>query len=71
MNIHKISATHNIDKPACGKILLKVGMKSGGIIRHMVRKNNQYKECGIYGILQQEYFEKNPLEQTPMINILD
>lgn len=57
MDIHKISATHNIDNPASGKIMLKVGMKREGIIRHMIRKNNQYKDCGIYGILQQEYFE--------------
>lgn len=71
MDIHKISATHNIDNPASGKIMLKVGMKREGIIRHMIRKNNQYKDCGIYGILQQEYFETKLPNQTPIINIID
>ncbi|PGM59619.1 GNAT family protein [Bacillus sp. AFS053548] len=71
MNIHKISATHHIDNPASGKIMLKVGMKREGIIRHMVRKNNQYKDCGIYGILQQEYFGTNLPDQTPILNIKD
>ena len=71
MDIHKISATHNIDNPASGKIMLKVGMKREGIIRHMIRKNNQYKDCGIYGILQQEYFETNLPNQKPIVNIID
>jgi [ribosomal protein S5]-alanine N-acetyltransferase len=71
MNIHKISATHGIDNPASCKIMLKVGMKREGIIRHMIRKNNQYKDCGIYGILQQEYLETKLRNQTPILNIID
>jgi len=70
MNIHKISATHNIDNPASGRIMLKVGMKREGIIRHMIRKNNQYKDCGIYGILQQEYLETNLPYRTVILNIV-
>ncbi|KOO48567.1 acetyltransferase [Priestia koreensis] len=70
MNIHKISATHNIDNPASGRIMLKVGMKREGIIRHMIRKNNQYKDCGIYGILQQEYLEMNFLNPIPILNVV-
>jgi [ribosomal protein S5]-alanine N-acetyltransferase len=71
MNIHKISATHGIDNPASGKIMLKVGMEREGIIRHMVRKNNQYKDCGIYGILQQEYLEKSLANQTSILNEIE
>jgi [ribosomal protein S5]-alanine N-acetyltransferase len=71
MNIHKISATHGIDNPASGKIMLKVGMEREGIIRHMIRKNNQYKDCGIYGILQQEYLQKNLANQTPILNEIE
>ncbi|WP_342543005.1 GNAT family N-acetyltransferase [Paenisporosarcina sp. FSL H8-0542] len=56
MNIHKISAAHNSDNPASGKIMQKVGMKQEGSIRHMIRNaKNQYKDCAIYGILQEEY----------------
>ena len=56
MNIHKIAAAHNTDNPASGKIMQKVGMKQEGLIRHMIRNaKNQYKDCAIYGIFQEEY----------------
>ncbi|WP_268874492.1 GNAT family N-acetyltransferase [Rossellomorea aquimaris] len=71
MNIHKISATHGMDNPASGKIMLKVGMKQEGIIRDMIRKNNQYKDCGIYGILQHEYLELNLNQQSSILNELN
>lgn len=71
MNIHKISATHGIDNPASGKIMSKVGMEREGIIRHMTRKNNKYKDCAIYGILQQDYLQKNSANQTPIINEIE
>ena len=71
MNIHKISATHGLDNPASGKIMLKVGMKREGIIRHMVRKNKQYKDCGIYGILQQEYLDTNLNQPSLILNELN
>jgi [ribosomal protein S5]-alanine N-acetyltransferase len=56
MNIHKISAAHNTDNPASGRIMIKVGMKLEGIIRHMIRNSkNQYKDCAVYGLLQEDY----------------
>jgi len=56
MNIHKISAAHNTDNPASGRIIAKVGMKQEGVIRHMIRNaNNQYKDCAVYGILREDY----------------
>lgn len=56
MNIHKISAGHNTDNPASGRIMAKVGMKQEGVIRHMIRNaKNQYKDCAVYGILREDY----------------
>ncbi|WP_339173795.1 GNAT family protein [Solibacillus sp. FSL R5-0691] len=58
MNIHKISAAHNTDNPASGKIMSKAGMIKEGIIRHMIRNaKNQYKDCVVYGILHEDYLE--------------
>ena len=58
MNIHKISAAHNIDNPASGKIMLKNGMEQEGTIKHMIRNaKNHYKDCAVYGLLQEEYFK--------------
>lgn len=60
MNIHKISAAHNIDNPASGKVIVKAGMIKEGIIRHMIRNSkNQYKDCAVYGILQEDYFKNS------------
>ncbi|MGE6489242.1 GNAT family N-acetyltransferase [Paenisporosarcina sp. NPDC076898] len=56
MNIHKISAAHNTDNPASGKIMQKAGMEQEGLIRHMIlNAKNQYKDCAVYGILQEDY----------------
>ena len=58
MNIHKISAAHNTDNPASGRIMSKAGMVQEGIIRHMIRNSkNQYKDCAVWGILQEDYFK--------------
>lgn len=55
INIHKIFAKHNTDNPASGKVMSKVGMKQEGIVRHMIRNyKNQYKDCAIYGLLQED-----------------
>ena len=58
MNVHKIAAAHNTDNPASGKVMKKVGMSQEEVIRHMIRNaNNQYKDCAIYGILQEDYWK--------------
>jgi len=60
MNIHKISAAHNTDNPASGKIMSKVGMIQEGILKHMIRNSkNQYKDCAVWGILQEDYLKNN------------
>lgn len=56
MKIHKISAAHNTDNPASGKIMQKVGMEQEGTIKHMIRNaKNHYKDCAVYGLLQEDY----------------
>ncbi|QHE60275.1 GNAT family N-acetyltransferase [Rossellomorea vietnamensis] len=56
MNVHKLSAAHNTDNPASGRIMGKAGMKQEGVIRHMIRNaKDQYKDCAVYGLLREEY----------------
>ncbi|MGD6962344.1 GNAT family N-acetyltransferase [Fictibacillus phosphorivorans] len=58
MNIHKISAAHNTDNPASGRIMEKVGMEQEGTIKHMIRNaKNHYKDCAVYGLLQEDYLK--------------
>lgn len=60
MNIHKISAAHNTDNPASGRMMSKVGMAQEGVIRHMIRNaKGQYKDCAVCGILQEDYLKYN------------
>ncbi|TFD99476.1 GNAT family N-acetyltransferase [Jeotgalibacillus salarius] len=60
MNVHKISAAHNTDNPASGKLMIKAGMVQEGTIRHMIRNaKNQYKDCALYGLLQEDYLQNN------------
>ncbi|MCA0149850.1 GNAT family N-acetyltransferase [Rossellomorea vietnamensis] len=56
MNVHKLSAAHNTDNPASGRIMEKAGMKREGVLRHMIRNaKDQYKDCAVYGLLCEEY----------------
>ncbi|WP_323679439.1 GNAT family N-acetyltransferase [Exiguobacterium indicum] len=62
MHIHKISAAHNIDNPASGRIMQKVGMIQEGTVRAMIRNAaGEYKDCAIYGLLREAYDMKKNL----------
>ncbi|WP_102262662.1 GNAT family N-acetyltransferase [Mesobacillus jeotgali] len=68
MNIHKISAAHNTDNPASGRVMVKAGMVQEGIVRHMIRNaKNQYKDCAIYGILREDYIRFNDTAKIRVI----
>lgn len=70
MNVHKISAAHNIDNPASGKIMSKVGMVQEGVIKHMIRNSkSQYKDCAVCGILQEEYLKNNVHAKNYILHI--
>lgn len=72
MNIHKITAAHNTDNPASGKVMGKVGMKQEGTIRHMIRNaKGQYKDCAIYGLLQEDYVKRHISNQTSILKLND
>ncbi|WP_435796808.1 GNAT family N-acetyltransferase [Peribacillus frigoritolerans] len=58
MNIHKVTAAHNTDNPASGRIMRKVGLDKEETIRHMIHNSkNQYKDCAVYGIIQKDYLK--------------
>lgn len=70
MNIHKISAAHNLDNPASGIIMTKVGMKQEGTIKHMIRNaKNQYKDCALYGVLQEDYLKNTIRAHSSILRV--
>ncbi|WP_409254335.1 GNAT family N-acetyltransferase [Bacillus sp. SCS-153A] len=72
MNVHKISAAHNTDNPASGKVMRKVGMQQEGIIRDMIRNSkNQYKDCAVYGIIQKEYVANPDARESHIVRLIN
>ncbi|KAB8135747.1 GNAT family N-acetyltransferase [Gracilibacillus oryzae] len=70
MNVHKISAAHNIDNPASGKVMRKAGMEKEVIIKHMIRNaKKEYKDCAVYGILQTDYLRENVNAPTSILKL--
>ncbi|MEK3822377.1 GNAT family protein [Cytobacillus sp. FSL W8-0315] len=50
----------------------KVGMEQEGTIRHMIRNaKGQYKDCAIYGLLQEDYEKKHISNQTSILKLND
>jgi ribosomal-protein-alanine N-acetyltransferase len=51
IKINEISAAHNTDNPASGRIMEKVGMKKDCIVKDMIRNaKGESKDCAIYRI---------------------
>lgn len=56
--LHKIYATHLIENPASGKVMIKNGMiKEGELVDH-IRKGDQYLSLIQYRITNKEFFER-------------
>lgn len=51
--VNKISATHNTDNPASGRIMEKAGMKKDRIVKdYLINAKGQSKDCAIYHIFR-------------------
>jgi ribosomal-protein-alanine N-acetyltransferase len=55
VGINRIQAKHDLDNPASGKVMEKVGMKYEGLLRQSrKRKDGSYGSTNIYSILRDE-----------------
>lgn len=51
IEVSEISAAHNTDNPASGRIMEKVGMKKDYIVKDMIKNaKGQFKDCAVYHI---------------------
>jgi len=51
INVIEISATHNTDNPASGRIMEKVGMKKDHVVKDMIKNaKGESKDCAVYHI---------------------
>jgi len=51
LKLHKIYATHFLHNPASGKILEKIGMQNEAILKHHLKKGDQYLDVQMYSVI--------------------
>lgn len=56
VGMHRITAKHDIENPASGKVMLKCNMTYEGKLReHYLRHDGTYSDSLVYGILKNEF----------------
>ena len=55
LGLNRIWATHFHTNPASGRVMQKIGMTHEGSMRRHVKKNGEYVDFEVYGILREEY----------------
>lgn len=57
LKLNKIYATHLLENPASGKVMIKNGMIHEGILIDHMKKGNQYMSVNQYRLTKEEYHE--------------
>jgi RimJ/RimL family protein N-acetyltransferase len=55
LGLHRIQAHYLTRNPASGRVMQKLGMRSEGVSRHAVRKNDRFEDLETYAILADEW----------------
>jgi [ribosomal protein S5]-alanine N-acetyltransferase len=55
MSLNRIEACHDVDNPASGRVMEKVGMSREGTRREAVFVKGDFRDLHIYSILRREY----------------
>ncbi len=55
---HKLFATHMVDNPSSGKVMIKAGMIREGILADHYRKGNRFISVAQYRLTRPEYLKK-------------
>jgi ribosomal-protein-alanine N-acetyltransferase len=58
LGLHRIFASHFRHNPASGRILVKLGMRYEGCQREHLRKWDQFVDSELYGVLRQEWKDR-------------
>ena len=58
LGLHRIFASHFRHNPASGRILVKLGMRYEGCQREHLRKGDQFVDSELYGVLRQEWKDR-------------
>jgi ribosomal-protein-alanine N-acetyltransferase len=55
LGLHRIQARYLTRNPASGRVMQKLGMRSEGVSRHAMRKNDRFEDLEMYAILADEW----------------
>ena len=55
LGLHKILATHLVENPASGKVMIKNGMIKEGELKDHAKKNGVYRSLIQYRLTKEEY----------------
>ena len=55
LHMNRIEAQHEVDNPASGRVMAKVGMRQEGILRSRLFNKGRYVDVALYAILKQDY----------------
>ena len=62
LQLEKVFSMHDINNPASGKVMVRLGMQREGVLRsHYIHKGKRI-DMAYYGLLKEEYF-RNKLEK--------
>ena len=55
LGLHRIQARHLTRNPASGRVMQKIGMTQGGVLRDAARKWERFEDVAIYAILVRDW----------------
>jgi len=55
LGLHRVQARYLTRNPASGRVMQKLGMKSEGVHRDAIRKNDRFEDLELYAVLADEW----------------
>lgn len=55
LNMNRVEAEHDVNNPASGKVMAKVGMSYEGTLRQRIFNKGSFADVALYSMLKEEY----------------
>ena len=55
LRLNRVEAQHELDNPASGAVMRKMGMHQEGVLRQRVYNKGRYVDVALYAILREEF----------------
>lgn len=68
VGVNRITASHNVDNPNSGKVMLKCGLRQEGVLRKAELDNTGIHDSAVYGIIREDYCLKAEKQGEENVN---